>query len=161
MSDTDLSPTLAAIGARYDHTAIAGPSLTPLIAFYRDTLGGTFLYGEILPIGAVNVVFALGDGKIELLSPTPGSSFFDRFFASTNGRGGVHHITFEVDDIDTAVAALDARGIEWFGLVHHPIWSEVFIHPRGNGGTLVQLAQISDLASAVCTDLDLLIAAAQ
>lgn len=157
---TDLAPALAAIGARLDHTAIAGPSLGPLLAFYRDTLGGVFRYGEILPIGAVTVVLALGDGKVELMAPTPGSTFFDRFFASTGGRGGMHHLTFAVDDIDAAVAVLDARGIEWFGLVHDPVWSEVFVHPRSNGGTLVQLARIGDLSSVLAKDLDELVAAA-
>ncbi len=33
---------LAALGARYDHTAVAGPSLEVLVGFYRDVLGGRF-----------------------------------------------------------------------------------------------------------------------
>lgn len=154
---------LAAIGARFDHTAVAGPSMAALVAFYRDTLGGVFSHGEVLPIGAVVLTFVLGEGRIELMAPTPGSTFFDRFLASTGGRGGVHHLTFEVADIDAAVALLHARGIETFGLVHDPdgVWSEVFVHPRTNGGVLVQLAQIGDIASIVRRDLDALMDAAQ
>jgi len=161
MNEHITTSALAAIGARFDHTAIAGPSLAPLVAFYRDVLGGTFRYGEVLPIGAVNAVFELGEGKVELMAPTPGSNFFDRFFASTGGRGGMHHITFAVDDIDAAAAVLDAHGVEWFGLVHDPIWSELFVHPRTSGGTLVQLARIGDLDAVVSKDLDALLAAAQ
>lgn len=160
MSDRDATPVLSAIGARFDHTAVAGPSMAPLLAFYRDTLGGQFAYGEILPIGAVVMTFAFGASKIELMAPTPGSTFFDKFLASTEGRGGVHHLTFEVPDIDDAVAALHARGIETFGLVHAPVWSEVFIHPRSNGGVLVQLAQMGDFSGVVRRDIDTLIAAA-
>jgi methylmalonyl-CoA epimerase len=161
MTDETLTTSLASVGARYDHTAVAGPSLAPMVEFYRDVLGGTFRYGEVLPIGAVTAVFSLGDGKIELMAPTPGSTFFDRFFAGTGGRGGQHHITFAVDDIDAAVAALDAHGVEHFGLAHDPtgFWSEVFVHPRSNGGVLVQLAQIGDFSGVVTKDLDVLLAA--
>lgn len=156
-----VSPALRSIGARYDHTAIAGPSMAALVAFYRDTLGGEFSHGEILPIGAVVLTYRLGGSKIELMAPTPGSSFFAKFFAATEGRGGVHHLTFQVDDIDAATEALHARGIETFGLAHDPVWSEVFVHPRSNGGVLVQLAQFGDLSSVVRTDEDVIIAAAQ
>jgi methylmalonyl-CoA/ethylmalonyl-CoA epimerase len=158
-----LAPALASIGARYDHTAVAGPSMRPLVAFYGDTLGGVFSHGEVLPIGVVVMTFVLGDGRIELMAPTPGSTFFDRFLASTGGRGGVHHITFAVDDLESAVVALHARGVDTFGHVADPegIWSEVFVHPRSNGGVLVQLAQIGDLASVVTRDRDELLARAQ
>jgi methylmalonyl-CoA epimerase len=162
MSDESLTSALTELRARYDHTAVAGPSLAPMVAFYRDVLGGTFRYGEVLPIGAVTAVFSLGDGKIELMAPTPGSTFFDRFFAGNGGRGGQHHITFAVDDIEDAVAVLDARGVEHFGFQHDPsgYWSEVFVHPRSNGGVLVQLAQIGDVSDVVSKDLDVLLAAA-
>lgn len=157
---TDLSDALTTIGARYDHTAVAGPNIAPMVEFYQNVLGGVFSHGEVLPIGVVVMTFKIGDGRIELMAPTPGSTFFDRFFASTAGRGGMHHITFAVDDINSAIAFLSERGIETFGIHHDPIWSEVFVHPRANGGVLVQLAQIGDLDSVVRRDLDGLIAAA-
>lgn len=154
---------LASLGARFDHTAVAGPSLAPLVAFYRDVLGGRFSHGEVLPIGAVVATFELGDGRVELMAPTPGSAFFDRFFGSTGGRGGVHHLTFAVDDLDAAVRSLHERGIATFGHVTDPggIWSEVFVHPRDNGGVLVQLAEIGDIDSVVLHDLDTILAASQ
>ncbi len=161
MAMSELSGVLTSIGARYDHTAVAGPSMAPMVEFYQDVLGGVFSHGEVLPIGAVVMTFTIGDGRIELMAPTPESTFFDRFFASTAGRGGVHHITFAVDDINAAVSVLSERGIETFGLHLDPIWSEVFVHPRANGGVLVQLAQIGDLDSVVRRDRDGLIAAAR
>ena len=95
------------------------------------------------------------------MAPTPGSTFFEKFFAATNGRGGQHHMTYAVDDIDAAVAVLDAHGVEHFGLSHDPsgFWSEVFVHPRSNGGVLVQLAQIGEFTDVVSKDLDVLLAA--
>lgn len=158
---SELTGVLAAIGARYDHTAVAGPHIAPLVEFYQDVLGGVFSHGEVLPIGAVVMTFTIGDGRIELMAPTPESTFFDRFFTATAGRGGVHHITFTVDDINAAISVLSERGIETFGLHHDPVWSEVFIHPRANGGVLVQLAQVGDLESVISRDKDWLMAAAQ
>ena len=148
--------TLDGIDATYDHLAIAGPSLPDLLTLYRDTLGGRFECGEILPIGAVVVTLRFPDGNLELMAPTPGSTFFDRFFARTEGRGGMHHVTFTVPDLATAVAVLDARGISTFGLSYDlDIWSEVFVHPRDNGGVLVQLAQKGPrLESVLIRDLD-------
>ena len=160
MPDPTLAPVLASLDARLDHTAVAGPSMAPLIAFYRDTLGGRFSHGEILPIGAVVITLVFGDSRIELMAPTPGSTFFDKFLAGTDGRGGVHHLTFQVPDIDVAVEQLTAAGVATFGLSHDPVWSEVFIHPRGNGGVLVQLAQFDDISQVVIHDLDRLLAAA-
>lgn len=42
------------------------------------------------------------DRRIELMEPHPGSAFFDRFFRRTGG-GGMHHVTFMVDDIHRAL----------------------------------------------------------
>ncbi len=53
MTDDPTTEALGAIGARFDHVAVAGPSLAPMLEFYRDTLGATFRYGEVLPIGCV------------------------------------------------------------------------------------------------------------
>lgn len=155
---TDL---LTELGARFDHVAVAGPSLPDLLAFYRDTLGGQFAYGNLLEIGAVVATFVVGGGKVELMAPTPGSGFFDKFFAATQGRGGVHHLTFTVPDLRRAVAGLQARGVPMFGLAYDEHWSEVFVHPRDNAGVLVQLAQVSpEFATIVSHDLDELLAAA-
>ena len=160
MPDPTLAPVLTAINARFDHTAVAGPDMAALVAFYRDTLGGRFSHGEVLPIGAVVMTLVLGDGRIELMAPTPGSRFFDKFFEATDGRGGVHHLTFQVPDIDLAVERLTAAGIMTFGLSHDPVWSEVFIHPRSNGGVLVQLAQFDDISHVVVHEIEPLLAAA-
>jgi len=150
---------LASIGARFDHVAVAGPSLAALVEFYQDTLGAHFEYGEVLTIGTVVATFSIGTGRIELMAPLPGSSFFDRFFASTAGRGGVHHLTFLVDDLDVAAATLAERGISTFGLSRSTQWSEIFIHPRDNAGVLVQLAVAGDLSNIVWMSLGELLSA--
>ncbi len=156
-----MSELLEGIDATYDHVAIAGPSLPDLLAFYSGTLGGRFSHGEVLDIGAVVLTLALPNGKLELMAPTAGSTFFDKFFAATEGRGGLHHITFRVPDLAAALDTLTARGIPTFGLSYGEHWSEVFVHPRDNGGVLVQLAQVGpDIEQLLRRDLDALLAAA-
>lgn len=155
------SELLTGVAATYDHVAMAGRSLPDLLAFYRDTLGGRFSHGEVLDIGAVVVTLRVGGANIELMAPTPGSAFFDRFFAATAGRGGLHHITFTVPDLAAAVLVLEDRGVPTFGLSYDEHWSEVFVHPRDNAGVLLQLAQVGpDLANILCYDLDRILLAA-
>jgi methylmalonyl-CoA epimerase len=152
---------LAGIDATYDHVAIAEPSILRLLTFYRDTLGGVFRYGEVLDIGAVVMTLDIGGSKVELMAPTPGSTFFDQFFASTAGRGGVHHMTFRVPDLRVAMQVLQGRGVMTFGLAFDDYWSEVFVHPRDNGGVLVQLAQVGpNLTDILTLDIDVLLTAA-
>jgi methylmalonyl-CoA/ethylmalonyl-CoA epimerase len=132
-------------GAVLDHVAIAGPSIAELLPLYRDALGGRFIYGGIDDDpGFRTATFEYEDGgKIELLDPTPGSTFLDSFLRRTGGLGGLHHVTFRVPDIAAAHAELDAHGVPHFGLlVGDPVWNELFIHPRDGDGVLVQLAQL-------------------
>jgi methylmalonyl-CoA/ethylmalonyl-CoA epimerase len=132
-------------GAVLDHVAVAGPSIAGLLPLYRDALGGRFVYGGIdEEPGFRTATFEYdGGGKIELLDPTPGSTFLDSFLRRTGGLGGLHHITFRVEDLAASHAALERRGVPVFGLrVGDPVWNELFIHPRDASGVLVQLAQV-------------------
>ncbi|MEZ5117167.1 MAG: VOC family protein [Candidatus Nanopelagicales bacterium] len=146
-------------GARFDHVCVAGPALDPLLGLYVDVLGGRFVYGEVLPLGAVvvTVEFA-GGGHVELMAPTPGSAFLDSFLARTGGLGGLHHVTFVVPDLRSAVAEVVSAGGTVFGERYEdPYWSEAFVRPRDASGVLVQLATPGPrVADAMTTDLDAL-----
>ena len=55
---------------------------------------------------------------------------------------GLHHVTFEVTDIEAAAKVLRERGIEPVGMRVEGAWNkELFIHPRDTGGVLIQLYQ--------------------
>lgn len=91
--------------------------------------------------------FRVGGKLMELLCPYDESSPIARFLEK---RGeGVHHVTFQVDDLDQAIAELKKRGVEIayrhqyapdvsFEGYH---WDEAFIHPRDAFGVLIHLAQ--------------------
>lgn len=78
--------------------------------------------------------------RIEVMEPARADSFLKRFLAE---RGpGIHHVSFEVADIERALAACRRRGVDVFarqsGRSGERIWHEFFIGPGQTGGMLVQ-----------------------
>ncbi len=146
--DSDMTDQLAGFGATFDHAAVAAHRIRDLLPIYYDLLGGTFLEGgdnQRVGYRAVQLSYP-NDTRIELMEPLGGSHFFDSFFAR-RGTGGVHHLTFKVDDIEGVVEELRRRGYSLAGLfLEDRFWREVFLHPREAYGTLVQLAQLDESA---------------
>jgi methylmalonyl-CoA/ethylmalonyl-CoA epimerase len=81
-----------------------------------------------------------GTGHFELLEPLGDDSYLHRFLQE---RGpGLHHVTFEVEDIEQAAQAMREYGIEPFmGVQRSQGWAETYIHPRDSGGVLFQFSQ--------------------
>lgn len=128
------------VQARLDHVAVAAARLRDLLPLYRDLLGGRYLGGGDNPrVGYRACQFGFLEGKIELMEPLAGSSFLDSFL---DRGGGMHHVTFKVDDIEAAIAAARALGYAPTGIyLDDPSWREAFLHPREADGVLVQVAQ--------------------
>ncbi|HEX7353695.1 MAG TPA: VOC family protein [Mycobacteriales bacterium] len=136
-------PALEGLKAKFDHVAIGGPALEPMLALYRDLLGGVPSYGGTnVDLGFSTRSLDFPDGKhIELIWATPGSTFLDSFLARSGGLGGLHHVTFTVPSVHEAIEVLHARGYETFGeRPDDPHWAEAFVHPRNAGGVLLQVA---------------------
>jgi methylmalonyl-CoA/ethylmalonyl-CoA epimerase len=124
--------------ASFDHFAIATRRIRDLTPLWIDCLGGTFRMGaDNASMGwrTARIEFA-GAMCVELIEPLAGSAFFDSFFRR-NRAGGLHHVTFLVDDVEDAFARLADRGYEPFGA--HEQWHELFVHPKHANGVLVQL----------------------
>lgn len=51
-----------------------------------------------------------GDLQLELIQPVSGTSIYTEFLESS--RPGLHHLCFEVDDMDAALEAAAAAGVE-------------------------------------------------
>lgn len=129
--------------ARFDHVAHVAPRIRALLPLYVDTLGGRFQHGTIdreLGYRLVHLGFADG-GKIELMEPLGERSFLDPFLRRSPA-GGLHHITYRVDDLLATVERARRAGYEVFGVrTDEPDWQEAFVHPRAAHGVLVQFAQ--------------------
>ena len=84
----------------------------------------------------------VGESSIELLQDVSGSSSIKKFL-DNNGEG-IHHIAFEVDDIEQAVLELKEKGIKLIDekprAGAHGM-SVAFMHPKATHGILMELVQ--------------------
>jgi methylmalonyl-CoA/ethylmalonyl-CoA epimerase len=129
-----------------NHVAIVVPDLEKAVSIYRDALGAKISASNDLPEHGVRVVFVeLPNTKIELLLPigdnSPVAKFLDR-----NPDGGMHHICYEVEDIQVARDKLIAEGARVLGNGEPKIGAHgkpvLFLHPKDFCGTLVELEQV-------------------
>lgn len=129
---------------KINHIGIAVKSLDETIPFYRDSLGMAFAGIEEVAEQKVRVaMLQIGETKIELLEPTADESPVARFLEK-NGPG-IHHIAYEVADIEAAIATLMASGIRMVDEKprHGAHGTRIaFIHPKSSLGVLTELCQI-------------------
>jgi methylmalonyl-CoA/ethylmalonyl-CoA epimerase len=129
---------------RLNHVGVATPSIEKSVALYREMLGATKIHDAFdLPAQGVRVCFVdTPNSQIELLEPLGADSPIVKFLAK-NPQGGQHHVCFEVPDIETAKAEMEAKGARVLGeprIGAHgtPV---IFVHPRDMGGVLVELME--------------------
>jgi methylmalonyl-CoA/ethylmalonyl-CoA epimerase len=126
---------------RIHHVGIVVRQLKEAYRFYRDTLG--LPLGKEATLAAQGVRAALlgaGETEIELIEPLDGATGVGRYLAS---RGeGLHHLCFDVPDVDTTLADLRQRGVELIDRAPRAGLAGriAFLHPRACGGVLVELA---------------------
>ncbi|WP_353641103.1 methylmalonyl-CoA epimerase [Mesorhizobium sp. WSM2239] len=130
---------------RLNHVAIAVPDLAAASAVYRDTLDAKLTKPQALPEHGVTVVFIdTGNTKVELLEPLGENSPIAAFLEK-NPAGGMHHICYEVDDINAARDRLKAAGARVLGDGNPRIGAHgkpvLFLHPKDFLGTLVELEE--------------------
>ena len=92
--------------------------------------------------GVITSFFKIGETKIELLQGTHKDSPIAKFISK---RGeGIHHIAFEVTDIDSEMDRLISEGFELInpeakdGADNKKI---LFVHPKSTNGVLIELCQ--------------------
>ncbi|HZS00991.1 MAG TPA: methylmalonyl-CoA epimerase [Chloroflexota bacterium] len=129
---------------RIAHVSVAVRSLDEALPFYRDVLGLPLRERRPLPDRGLNVAFVgVGESQIELLEPMDPEGTVARFLAR---RGeGLHHVCFEVPDVDAAIAELAARGVELIDRHAAPgaQGRVAFLHPRAGHGVLIELQETS------------------
>lgn len=130
---------------RLNHVAIAVPDLEAAARLYRETFGADVSEPVPQPEHGVTTVFVnLPNTKIELLHPLGEDSPIANFLAR-NPAGGIHHVCYEVDDIEAAVERLKAEGLRVLGDGRPRIGAHgkpvVFLHPKDCLGTLIELEQ--------------------
>lgn len=88
---------------KINHVGIIVPDVQAGVKLFRDGMGMEFLRVEDLPDWKCKIAFfQCGEVLVELIEPTAEGDGTQ--FLREHG-GGLHHIAYEVDDIDEAYAA--------------------------------------------------------
>ena len=127
------------------HVAFAVVNLDRACEFYRDVMGAEIVGRKIVPEQKAEVAFVRleGTAKLELLAPTSDDSPIGRFLAKHGP--GIHHVCFEVDDLERQLESLADHGVKLVDAKPHRGAEGdqiAFLHPTSTLGALVELCQI-------------------
>jgi methylmalonyl-CoA/ethylmalonyl-CoA epimerase len=131
---------------KLNHVALAVPNLEQAAAYYRDVLGGNVSAPQALPEHGVTVVFVtLPNTKIELLEALGDNSPIAAFLQK-QPSGGMHHVCYEVENIEAARGRFEKLGARVLGDGRPKIGAHgkpvLFLHPKDSFGTLIELEQV-------------------
>lgn len=133
-------PQSPCVARHINHVCIAVSDIEDTLAFYREVFGTGAAEVEDIDDQAVRAALVrVGGSQIEFIQPTDPSGGVARFIER---RGeGVHHIAFEVDDLQASLDALDAHGVRLIDNAPREGLSGMigFIHPRSTRGVLIEL----------------------
>lgn len=128
---------------KINHLGIATKGIDEALEFWSDALGLENVHTEVVEDQKVRVaMLPLGESRIELLEPTADDSPISKFLEKRGG--GIHHIAVEVDDIETSLAQLKAKGarlIDESPRVGAEGCLVAFVHPSSANGVLLELVQ--------------------
>lgn len=128
---------------KINHVAIAVADIEAALVFWRDALGLEVDHIEDVPSQKSKVVFMpVGESEVELVNPTSTDTGVAKFIEERGG--GMHHLCFEVDDIDGMLAQLKSKGVRLINEtpLELPGRKMAFVHPKSTNGVLVELYQI-------------------
>jgi len=124
-----------------NHVCIAVLNIEETLAFYENLFGVT-KSGEIETIEDQGVKAALvrvGASQLEFIQPIDNENGVAKFIER---RGeGVHHICFEVDNLESKLNDLDLAGVQLIDKEPRDGLSGTigFIHPKSTRGVLIEL----------------------
>jgi len=127
---------------RINHVAVVVPEVEGALGFWRDALGLDLHHVEDVPSQKSMVAFLpVGESEVELVKPTSDDSGVAKFLADKGP--GMHHLCFEVDNIEEMLAELKAKGVRLINETPQvlPGRKMAFIHPKASNGVLVELYQ--------------------
>ncbi len=136
-ADSQTSPCKA---RHINHVAIAVKNIEDTLAFYRDVFGASEAEVENIEDQAVRAALVrVGGSQLEFIEPTNPNGGVARFIER---RGeGVHHICFEVENLQERLDALAESGVQLIDVAPREGLSGMiaFIHPRATRGVLIEL----------------------
>jgi methylmalonyl-CoA/ethylmalonyl-CoA epimerase len=130
---------------RIDHIGVAVEGLEPALALYRDSFSLALAHREVVEQQGVEAVLLdVGENHVELLAPLGPETPVGKFLARQGP--GLHHVAYQVADIDATLASLREAGLE---LIDQQPRTGIrgsrvaFVHPRSTGGVLTEIVEPS------------------
>lgn len=82
------------------HAHLFASNIDESLKFYQEMFGAEIL-ADIIMAGARNVFVAIGQGRLHFYDQPP----------RDQGRGAIHHLGIETDDLEALVAHMKAKGV--------------------------------------------------
>ncbi|MEN9348102.1 MAG: hypothetical protein RLZZ77_1613 [Bacteroidota bacterium] len=128
---------------KIEHLGIAVKDIQASNRIFEELLGTSPYKSEIVESEAViTSFFQVGESKIELLQATDPNSAIAKYLEKN--KEGIHHIAFDVDDIEAEIARLTGLG---YTMIHHSPKNGAdhkriaFLHPKSTNSVLVELCE--------------------
>jgi methylmalonyl-CoA/ethylmalonyl-CoA epimerase len=128
---------------RIDHIGVAVEDLDGAIALYAETLKMPLVHREtVSEQGVEAVLLDVGEGHVELLAPLGPDTPVGKFLAKKGP--GLHHVAYQVDDIEAVLASLKASGTRLIdetpriGIRGSRV---AFVHPAATGSVLTEIVE--------------------
>ena len=132
---------------RVDHIGVAVEDIDASLELYERDYGMTLVHREtVAEQGVEAVLLDVGENHIELLAATGPDTPVGKFIAKKGP--GMHHVAYQVDDIEAALAALKEAGLKLIdetprtGIRNSRV---AFLHPKTAGGLLTEIVQPAEL----------------
>ena len=128
------------VARHINHVCMAVRDIDATLAFYQKVFGtGKAEVEEIEDQGVKASLVRVGGSQLEFIQPTDPNGSVARFIESKGE--GMHHICFEVADVQQTLDRLDAEGIQLIDKSPREGLSGTiaFLHPRATGGVLIEL----------------------
>src|SRR5512139_465408 len=128
---------------KINHIAVAVNNIEEAAKFYQTILGLSLSGVEVVTAQKTRVgFFKIGESNIELVQPAESDSPLVKFLESKGP--GIHHICFEVDDVEAEVKAFLKKGATMVDQKPRPgahNTKVAFVHPKSSSGVLIELCE--------------------
>ena len=129
---------------RIEHVGVVVRNLDASKRLWEDVLGIKLDAVEHTPGRPHKLaLYPVGESMVELLAGIEPDSKFAKM--CDDGKAGINHICFEVEDIDEALAELKAKGvplIDQVPRIGHAGCRIAYLDPKGTEGCLIELAEM-------------------
>jgi methylmalonyl-CoA/ethylmalonyl-CoA epimerase len=130
---------------KISHIGVAVNSIEEYIGFFRDVMGLEFTGTEEVADQKVKVAFLqVGESRVELLEPIADDSPVRKYLDKNDGKPRIHHVAYEVDDLEAALAEVKEKGIRMIDEEPRVGAGGVriaFLHPKATAGVLTELCE--------------------